>query len=355
MRLSDISGLTCGLMLVMTSIFSSCNRPDRKYGSEIIIDGSSTVFPLSQAAAEDFFKLNPGTRIMIGMSGTLGGFSRFLAGQTDINNASRPILPSEAAACKKRGIQYFAIPVCSDEIAVLVNKANNWTDYLTPAELHKIWNPLSQGKIIYWDQIRASFPHKPIHLYSPGPASGTFAYFTEVVNGKAGLVREDVNLSFDPDRLVRNISSDPLGLAYFGYVYYQKNRNSLTKVPIHNPPASGVSGETSTGMPGGRFANVPGGTADRVEASDTFGTNPLLRTLYLYVNRESLVRPEMRRFISYYLSVLPDLIKENGYRPLSSLVLLRESRNPALISVVPPVIGPDTSLGKAGPSLLIRK
>lgn len=287
-------------LLVMAFILSDCTSQSQRTMSvsEIRIDGSSTVFPLSEAAAEDYHILNQRSRILIGISGTLSGFTKFSQGLTDVNNASRAILPAEDAICRRNGVNYITLPLCYDEIMVLVSKSNTWADSLSLTELRLIWSPASQGKIIYWSQIRNGWPHQLIHLYSPGPASGTFEYFTEAINGKARLSREDVNPSFDPERLVQNLSSDPLGLSYFGYNYYRKNMNSLRKVPLK------------------KLAVYP---AQLNQATSTNGNsrNPLSRILFLYINKKALEKKEFRSFILFYLAMLPRLIAETGYIPLT--------------------------------------
>ena len=287
-------------LFVMASILSDCTRQSQRTMSvsEIRIDGSSTVFPLSEAAAEDYHILNQRSRILIGISGTLSGFTKFSQGLTDVNNASRAILPAEDAICRRNGVNYITLPLCYDEIMVLVSKSNTWADSLSLTELRLIWSPGSQGKIIYWSQIRNGWPHQLIHLYSPGPASGTFEYFTEAINGKARLSREDVNPSFDPERLVQNLSSDPLGLSYFGYNYYRKNMNSLRKVPLK------------------KLAVYPA-QLNQATFTNGYSRNPLSRILFLYINKKSLEKKEFRSFILFYLTMLPRLIAETGYIPLT--------------------------------------
>ena len=287
-------------LLVIACLLSACTSqpPGKLAANEIRIDGSSTVFPLSEAAAEDYHILNQHARILIGISGTLSGFTKFSQGLTDINNASRAILHTEDAICRRNGVAYITVPLCYDEIMVLVSKSNTWADSLSLAELRLIWSPASQGKIIYWSQIRQGWPHQLIHLYSPGPASGTFEYFTEAINGKARLSREDVNPSFDPERLVQNLSSDPLGLSYFGYNYYRRNMNSLRQVPL----------KMMVGYPGP--LNQPFSTTST-------SRNPLSRILFLYINKQALQKEEFRSFILFYLAMLPRLIAETGYIPLA--------------------------------------
>lgn len=285
MHVSKSCRCCCFSILFLAVTLLSCNTfmGRQSADAEIYMDGSSTVFPLSEAAAEEYHLRHTDSRILIGISGTLNGFTLFSKNQLDITDASRLMLPAEDAVCKKNHVDYFALPLCTDEVAVLVNKANTWVDYFSLSELQLIWSPASQGEINYWDDVRPAWPHKPIHLYSPGPASGTFEFFTELVNGKARLSREDVTPSFNPERLIQNLSSDPNGLAYFGYIYYNHNQKMLKQVPVYH-------------------------LASR---------NPLSRVLYLYVSKASLDKPAFRDFMVFYLEMLPLLIRETGYISLS--------------------------------------
>lgn len=289
-------------------VLSSCQLPAgcNIAGREIRMDGSSTVYPLSEALAEDYHVLFPDSHLLIGISGTTGGFIKFTAGLIPVTAASRPILAAENAVCIKNSIGYLEIPLCFDQVVVLVNKSNFWVDHLTMDELHLMWAPTSQGRILFWDQVRAGWPHRPIHLYSPGPASGTFQYFTELVNGKASLSREDVNPSHDPGMLINNLISDPVGLAYFGYIYYQKSRNSLKRIPIQDTP--GLTRASASGL-------------------HPFQARPLSRMLFLYVNLQALKEKEFRRFLSFYLANLEASVKETGYIPFSEDVysLIRQN------------------------------
>ena len=192
----------------------------------IRIDGSSTVFPITEAVAEEFGKTGGG-KVMVGISGTGGGFKRFCRGETDISDASRPIKDTEKALCKSNGVEYIEIPVAFDGLAVLVNPANTWVNSLTVDELKSIWEPEAQGVVTKWSQVRGDFPDVEIRLFGPVTDSGTFDYFTEVINGKSGKSRGDYTASEDDNVLVEGIASEKNGLGYFGIAYYEQNKDKL--------------------------------------------------------------------------------------------------------------------------------
>src|SRR3989338_8652131 len=213
----------------LTSIFGFFGNAE---AALIKVDGSSTVFPITEAVAEEFQKVEKSTKVMVGISGTGGGFKRFCRGETDISDASRPIKSSEVDLCKENDIQYVEIPVAYDGLTVIVNPKNTWVDRLTTAELKKIWEPSAQGAITKWSQVRNGFPDEPISLYGPGTDSGTFDYFTEAINGKGGSSRGDYTASEDDNVLVEGVSSDKRGLGFFGVAYYEHNKDRLKLVPI---------------------------------------------------------------------------------------------------------------------------
>jgi phosphate transport system substrate-binding protein len=264
--------------------------------SEIQIDGSSTVFPISEAMAEEFQAANPGTRVTVGVSGTGGGFSRFCAGETAISNASRPIKAEEIAACEAAGIEYIELPIAYDALTVVVNPNNDWVDSLTVEELKTMWEPAAQGTITSWSQIREGFPDRPINLYGPGTDSGTFDYFTEAIVGKSGESRADFTASEDDNVLVQGVVSDVNALGYFGLAYYEANAGRLRSVPI-----DGGDGPVAP-----ERANVENGTYQ-----------PLSRPLFIYVNAEAAQRPEVQQFVQFHLQN-PELVTEVGYVPLPS-------------------------------------
>ena len=264
----------------------------------IKIDGSSTVFPITEAVAEDFQQSRKGkVRVTVGISGTGGGFKKFCRGETDISNASRPILAREMEECRRAGVQYVELPVAYDALTVVMNPKNDWIKALTVAELKKMWEPAAQGKVTKWKQVNAAWPDSSLKLFGPGADSGTFDYFTEAVNGRAKSSRGDFTASEDDNVLVQGIARDVNGLGYFGYAYYYENRDKLKAVPIVNP---------NTGK-----AVLPG--ADTVMDGSY---QPLARPIFIYVNAKSLDRPEIREFVDYYMKNAEALVSEVKYVPL---------------------------------------
>jgi len=260
----------------------------------VAVDGSSTVFPITEAVAEEFQKENPGVRVTVGISGTGGGFKKFTVGETDISDASRPIKPSEAEKAKENNIQYVELPVAFDGISVLVNPDNTFVDHLTVEELKKIWQPGSTVKM--WSDIRPEWPKQPIRLYGPDTDSGTFDYFTEVINGKSQSCRADFTASADDNVLVQGISGDPWALGYFGYAYYIENQSLLRLVPVDN--GSGPVAPSETTINNGSYA-------------------PLSRPIFIYVSTTAVQRPEVSTFVNYYLAHAKQLVGEVGYVPIS--------------------------------------
>lgn len=259
------------------------------------IDGSSTVFPVTEAVAEDFQKATKGkTKVTVGISGTGGGFKKFCRGETDISNASRPILKKEMEECAANGVKYIELPVALDALTVVVNKSNDFVDYLTVAELKKMWEPAAQGKVTNWNQVRASFPNAPLKLAGPGADSGTFDYFTEAVVGKAKSSRGDFMASEDDNVLVQFVQRDKAALGYFGLAYYVENADKLKAVPIKKDDKSPAV------MPSVQNAN-----------NGTYV--PLSRPLFIYVSAKSADNPEVKAFVEYYLKHGGKLSKEVGY------------------------------------------
>ncbi|MCS7186123.1 MAG: PstS family phosphate ABC transporter substrate-binding protein [Armatimonadetes bacterium] len=280
------------------TIFTVTVVSQTQISGSVKIDGSSTVYPITEAVAEEFQKRYPRVKVTIGISGTGGGFKKFARGETDINNASRPVKSSEDEECRKNGIAYIELPVAYDALAVVVNPANNWCEHLTVDELKKIWEPDAQGKITNWSQIRQGFPNRPLKLFGPGTDSGTFEYFTEAIVGKAGASRGDYTASEDDNVLVHGVASDPNALGYFGLAYYVENSKRLKAVAIQHPDYNG-------GKP-----CLPS------EKTVLEGRYYLARPLFIYVNRESAERPEVRAFVEFYLQNAAKLVKEVGYVPL---------------------------------------
>jgi phosphate transport system substrate-binding protein len=269
----------------------------------IKIDGSSTVYPISEAVAEEFGKKSK-VRVTVGISGTGGGFKKFCNGETDISDASRPIKLSEVELCLDNKIEYIELPVAFDGLAVMVSPKNDWATSMTVAELKKLWAPEAQGKITRWSQIRAGWPDKEIHLYGAGVDSGTYDYFTEAIVGKEHSSRGDFTASEDDNVLVQGIANDPLALGFFGVAYYEHNKERLKLVAIDDENPTNGDGPI---LP--EFDNVKNATYQ-----------PLSRPIFIYVNKKALDRPEIAEFIKFYLTTGRPLVKEVGYIPLPDTV-----------------------------------
>lgn len=260
------------------------------------VDGSSTVYPITEAVAEDFQKLKKNAiKVTVGISGTGGGFKKFCRGETDVSNASRPILAKEMAICKEAGIAYVELPIAYDALTVVINPQNDWAKTLTVADLKKIWEPGAQGKLKSWKDVNPAFPDVPLKLYGPGADSGTFDYFTEAVVGKSKSSRGDYTASEDDNVLVQGVSRDKGGLGYFGFAYYLENQKKLRAV----------------GIDGGKGPVMP--SPDTVENGSYA---PLSRPIFIYVNAKSMDKPEIREFVEFYLKNAPTLVKEVKYVPL---------------------------------------
>ncbi len=263
----------------------------------IKIDGSSTVYPITEAVAEEFQKAQK-VKVTVGESGTGGGFKKFCRGETDISNASRPISQKEIDACKEAGIQYIELPIAFDALTVVVNAKNDWVKSLTVEELKKIWQPGSSVK--NWKQVNSTYPDKALALYGPGTASGTFDYFTEAINGKSKASRTDYTPSEDDNVLVQGVTGNVGGMAYFGLAYYEENKDKLRAVPV-----AAKAGSPAV-LPSA--ATVMDGTYQ-----------PLSRPIFIYVNATAAAfKPEVKAFVNYYLDNAPTLVKEVKYVPLTS-------------------------------------
>lgn len=270
----------------------------QSWAQTVKVDGSSTVFPITEAVAEDFQKSRKGAvKVTVGISGTGGGFKKFCRGEIDISNASRPILKAEMEECRKAGIQYLEMPIAYDALTVVVNPKNGWIKSMSVAELKKIWEPAAQGKITHWNQVNAAWPNQPIKLYGAGADSGTFDYFTEAINGRSKASRGDFTASEDDNVLVQGVSRDVNALGFFGYAYYQENRDKLKAVPI-------VEKDGKAPVPPS-LETVVNGTYQ-----------PLARPIFIYVNTKTVQRPEVKEFIDYYNRHGEKLAKEVKYVPL---------------------------------------
>ena len=282
-----------GLLMVWSCGNSgiNANNGGKELKGEIIIDGSSTVAPISSAVAEKFFRENRNVNIAIGISGTGGGFKKFAVGEIDIANASRKIKEKEAKEAKKNGVEYIELQVALDGIAVVVNKENTWAQELTEEDLKKIWE--NGSKIMNWKEINPSWPAEPIKLYGPDQDSGTFDYFVEEILGKDGQIRIDYSPSSDDNQLVQGVEGDKGSLGFFGYAYYIEQKDKLNAIAVN-------------------------GIKPTDETVKTGKYKPLSRPLYIYVNKKSLKeKPEVRAFVEYYLRNASKAVKLTGYVPLS--------------------------------------
>ena len=286
------------LLVSCSVVLWSCSENNDEAGQEAVdelrgtvsLDGSSTVYPISEAIAEEFLSVAPRVRVTVGVSGTGGGVKKFLSREIDINDASRTIKNSEIEEAQANGIDYLEIPVAFDGLSVVVNPNNTWVDYLTVDELRMIWQPGSM--VDSWDDIRPNWPQLPIRLYGPGTDSGTFDYFTESVNGESGASRPDYTASEDDNVLVQGISGDENALGFFGYAYYIENQDNLKIVPIDE--GNGPVAPTAQSINDGTYS-------------------PLSRPIFVYLNTDSLARPEVRSFVDFYIDNAAGIANEVGY------------------------------------------
>jgi len=289
-------GLLIGASAALLSLALGTTPAVAAAGGIIKVDGSSTVFPITEAVAEEFQIQNRGrVKVTVGIAGTGGGFKKFCRGETDISDASRPILKEEIAACKAAGVSYIELPIAYDALTVVINPKNTWAKTLTIADLKKMWEPGAQGVVTRWNQVRSSWPAQPIALFGPGSDSGTFDYFTEAVNGKAKASRGDYTASEDDNVLVQGVESNANALGYFGYAYYIAHQDKLAAAAID----------------GGKGPVLP---SEKAVNDGTY--QPLSRPIFIYIKAASASRPEVREFVEFYLKNGPDLIKEVKYVPL---------------------------------------
>ncbi len=265
--------------------------------SVIKIDGSSTVFPITEGVAEEYQKENAGIKVTVGLSGTGGGFKKFCNGEIDISDASRPIKSSEAEACQKAGIEYIELPIAYDGLAILVNPENTWAKEITVAELKKLWEPEAQNKITKWNQIRTDWPNEEIHLFGPGVDSGTFDYFTGEIVGEEGKSRGDYTASEDDNVLVQGVATDKNALGYFGVAYYTQNQDKMKLVAVNDEDETNGTGAV---LP--NYDEVVKGTYQ-----------PLSRPIFIYVSIKALTKPEIKSFVDFYLANAGTMSKEVGY------------------------------------------
>jgi phosphate transport system substrate-binding protein len=276
-----------------------CSLPQLAIAQIVQIDGSSTVFPITEAVAEEFQKAKKGkVKVTVGIAGTGGGFKKFCRGEIDISDASRPILKQEMDACKGSGVEYIELPVAYDALTVMVNPKNDWVTSMTVPELKKIWEPGAQGKITNWNQVRSNWPNAPLKLFGAGADSGTFDYFTEAIVGKAKSSRGDFTASEDDNVLVQGIANDRNALGYFGFAYYIENQKKLKAVAID----------------GGKGAVAP---SPKSVEDGTY--QPLSRPIFIYVAKKSMNKPEVKEFVEFYLKNASDLVKQVKYVSLPAI------------------------------------
>ncbi len=288
------------LLLLATSILAvtGCGGG----GESVAIDGSSTVFPVTQAVAEEFKKVQPKVRVSVGVSGTGGGFKKFIAGTIDICDASRGIKDSEREKCDKAGVEFAELEVAFDGLAVIVNPENDWCESLTVDQLKELWRPESGVK--KWSDLNPEWPAEDIELYGPGTASGTFDYFTKAIVGKEGASRADYTMSEDDNVLVTGIQADKYSLGYFGFAYYLENKDKLKLLGVDN--GSGAVKPSEETVRGGTY-------------------KPLSRQLYIYVRTSALKKKQVKDFVDFYMEKGGSLVKEVGYVPVSDEVAARNA------------------------------
>ncbi len=281
---------------------SSNDQSSEQLQGEIKIDGSSTVYPITEAVAEEYRNVEPKVKINVALSGTGGGFKKFGRAEIDINDASRAIKDKEIEAATSNGVHYVELTVGYDGMAVVVNPQNDWCNDMTVEELKLLWSPEAQGKIMKWNQVRASWPNEEIHLFGPGVESGTYDYFTEAIVGTSHSSRGDFTASEDDNVLVQGVASDKNALGFFGLAYYEENADKLKVIGIDDA----------------NDENGAGPIKPSLEAVKNKSYAPLGRPLFIYVNSEAGKRPEVQSFVHFYLDNMNALTEEVGFIPLSA-------------------------------------
>jgi len=292
------------LAIIACVLIGACTESTERLSGKLTIDGSSTVYPLTEAVAEEFQQEQPRVRVTVGISGTGGGFKRFATGETDISDASRPIKAEEAQAAEKNGVAFVELPVAYDGLSIVVNKANDWAQDITVEELKAIF--LEKRAARTWRDVRSEWPQVPIKIYSPGTDSGTFDYFKEVVAGKESF-RGDMSVSEDDNVLVKGVAGEKGAIGFFGCAYYFENLDKLRAVPVVNEQGRAVE-PTPESIQNGSY-------------------EPFSRPLLIYVNARSAKRPEVDAFVQYYLHKAPELASEVGYVPLPAEIYRRAADN----------------------------
>jgi phosphate transport system substrate-binding protein len=285
-------------LVLGAAVLALCAAQAQAQTKTIAIDGSSTVFPVSEALAEEFQKMKRGQiRVTVGISGTGGGFKKFCRGETDVSNASRPILKEEMDACAKAGIDYYELPVAYDALTVAVSPKNTFLECITVAELKTMWEPGAQGKVTSWNQVNPKWPNQKLTLYGAGSDSGTFDYFTEAVTGKAKASRGDYTASEDDNVLVQGIENDQNALGYVPYAYYAPHVKQMKAVGIDEGKGKGCVKPSLEAVTQGTY-------------------NPLSRPLFVYVSKKAADKPEVKEYVEFAMTKSIPLIKEVKYLPL---------------------------------------
>lgn len=293
--LTRIVGTAALLLLPHTSALAGLE-------GKVAVDGSSTVYPITEAVGEEFQKAYPGVRVTVGISGTGGGFKKFCAGEIDVSDASRPINAAEAALCRQNGIRYVELPVAFDGLAIVVNPKNEWANCVTVAELKALWAPEAQDKVTKWSQVRAGWPDREIHLFGADAESGTYDYFTQAIVGKEHVSRTDYRASEDDEVLAKEIAGDPLSLGFFGLAYYEEHKDALKLVAVDD----------------GRDGSGQGCILPTAKSVETGAYQPLSRPVFIYVARRAVERPEVQAFVKYYLANAAPMAESVGYVKLSA-------------------------------------
>lgn len=308
MSRTSVTSIAVGAALLLAGSFGCAQKATGP--ATVLVDGSSTVYPLSEAVAEEFGNQNKDVRVTVGLSGTGGGFKKFGAGEIDVTGASRPIKPSEVELCTKNGVEYIELPVAYDGLAVMVNPKNTWASDITVEELRRIWEPGAQGKVMRWSDVRPGWPDRELHLYGPGVDSGTYDYFTAAVVGTEHSSRGDYTSSEDDNVIVQGIAGDELALGFFGYAYYGENKDKLKLLPVDD----------------GKADNGTGPIAPSPETVMNGTYQPLSRPIFIYASKKSLDRKEVASFVQFYIDNSARLAQEVGHvqLPDRAYVLGRE-------------------------------
>ena len=280
--------------------------PNVELQGKVEIDGSSTVYPISEAAASEFQDRFPNVSVVVGVSGTGSGFDRFTQGETDVSDASRPIRSEEFQAAQQAGVKFVELPVAYDGLTLVVHPENDWVDQLTLEEIRKIFT--AEGSAETWADVREGWPDEEINIFAPGTASGTFDYFQEVVAGEEGSLRSDMSTSEDDNVLVTGVAGSPHSIGFFGVAYYEENQGKLKSVAVVNPESGEAVSPTAEAIESGEYA-------------------PFSRPLFIYVNARSLARPEVKRFVSFYLENAGDMAEQTGYVALPQSVYDRATEH----------------------------